>query len=78
MLSTDYRTPRPVAEMKRHNSYESPFDHLALECDAWFDKEGSLIFFIEVQAFTELLPTLPKPWLEVGVGSGRFAFSKAR
>jgi SAM-dependent methyltransferase len=46
---------------------------LALEYDAWFDKEGSPIFFIEVQAFRELLPSLPKPWLEVGVGSGRFA-----
>ena len=51
----------------------SPFDDLALEYDAWFDKEGSLIFFIEVQAFKSLLPTLPKPWLEIGVGSGRFA-----
>jgi SAM-dependent methyltransferase len=53
--------------------YVSPFDDLALEYDAWFDKEGSLIFFIEVQAFRTLLPSLPKPWLEIGVGSGRFA-----
>jgi SAM-dependent methyltransferase len=44
-----------------------------VEYDAWFDKEGSLIYFIEVQAFKSLLPTLPKPWLEIGVGSGRFA-----
>jgi SAM-dependent methyltransferase len=51
----------------------SPFDDLALEYDAWFDREGSLIFPIEVQAFKSLLPTLPKPWLEIGVGSGRFA-----
>ena len=58
----------------RLNSTEwSPFDDLALEYDAWFDKEGSLIFLIEVQAFRRLLPTLPKPWLEIGVGSGRFA-----
>lgn len=71
--STNHRTPRPMVGMKRNNSYSSPFDDLALEYDAWFDREGSLIFFIEVQAFRELLPTLPKPWLEIGVGSGRFA-----
>jgi SAM-dependent methyltransferase len=51
----------------------SPFDTLASEYDAWFDKDGSLIFFIEAQAFKTLLPSLPKPWLEIGVGSGRFA-----
>lgn len=51
----------------------SPFDDLALEYDGWFDGEGSLIFFIEVQALKSLLPFLPKPWLEIGVGSGRFA-----
>ncbi len=50
-----------------------PFDDLASEYDAWFDKEGSLLFFIEVQAFRELLPSLPRPWLEIGIGSGRFA-----
>jgi len=73
MPSTNYRTPRPIAGMKRNNSHSSPFDDLALEYDAWFDREGSLIFFIEVQAFKRLLRHLPKPWLEVGVGSGRFA-----
>ena len=51
----------------------SPFDELASEYDAWFDEDGSLIFFIEVQAFKTLLPSLPRPWLEIGVGSGRFA-----
>jgi SAM-dependent methyltransferase len=51
----------------------SPFNDLASEYDAWFDKDGRLIFFIEVQAFKTLLPSLPKPWLEIGVGSGRFA-----
>jgi SAM-dependent methyltransferase len=59
--------------MKPKRGHVSPFDDLAQEYDAWFDKEGSLIFFIEVQAFRELLPFLPKPWLEIGVGSGRFA-----
>ena len=31
------------------------------------------IFAIETEAFQEILLSLPKPWLEVGVGSGRFA-----
>lgn len=49
------------------------FDSLATEYDTWFDEEGKLIFEIEVKAFRSVLPSLPKPWLEVGVGSGRFA-----
>ncbi len=73
MSSTNNRTPQPMAGIKRNYSHSSPFDDMALEYDAWFDKEGSLIFFIEVQAFRTLLPSLPKPWLEIGVGSGRFA-----
>jgi SAM-dependent methyltransferase len=51
----------------------SAFDALASEYDAWYDGEGSLIFSSEVQAFRKLLPSLPRPWLEIGVGSGRFA-----
>lgn len=51
----------------------SPFDDLSLEYDAWFDGEGSLIFFNEIKALQTLLPSLPKPWLEIGIGSGRFA-----
>jgi SAM-dependent methyltransferase len=51
----------------------SPFDLLAEEYDAWFENEGKLIFESEVIAFKEVLPLLPKPWLEIGVGSGRFA-----
>jgi SAM-dependent methyltransferase len=73
MSSTNYKTRQSKAGMKQHNSDVSLFDDLALEYDAWFDTEGSLIFLIEVQAFKLLLPGLPKPWLEIGVGSGRFA-----
>ena len=51
----------------------SPFDALASVYDAWFEEAGELIFAIEVKAFQEVLPLLPKPWLEIGVGSGRFA-----
>jgi ubiquinone/menaquinone biosynthesis C-methylase UbiE len=49
------------------------FDLLASEYDNWFDGEGKLIFATEVRAFQKVLDLLPKPWLEVGVGSGRFA-----
>jgi SAM-dependent methyltransferase len=52
---------------------ESVFDTFAHEYDSWFDNEGSLIYKIELKAFQEVLPSLSKPWLEVGVGSGRFA-----
>ncbi|MGC8972424.1 MAG: class I SAM-dependent methyltransferase [bacterium] len=51
----------------------SPFDLLAEEYDSWFDNEGRLIFETELLAFKKILPLLPKPWLEIGVGSGRFA-----
>ncbi len=54
---------------------DTVFDALAREYDSWFDEEGRLIFKIEVRAFRDTLPLLPKPWLEVGVGSGRFARS---
>lgn len=54
---------------------ELVFDALASEYDAWFDKGGSLIFRIEIEALQQVLPLLPKPWIEVGVGSGRFARS---
>lgn len=52
---------------------ESIFDKLASEYDAWFDREGRFIFASEVRAIRKILPSLPKPWLEIGVGSGRFA-----
>ena len=55
------------------HSDSSPFDSLAMAYDAWFEEEGKLIFAIEVKALREVLALLPEPWLEVGVGSGRFA-----
>ncbi|MDY6910892.1 MAG: class I SAM-dependent methyltransferase [Chloroflexota bacterium] len=51
----------------------SPFDSLASAYDAWFEEEGKLVFSIEAQAFREVLKLLPRPCLEIGVGSGRFA-----
>ena len=73
MSPAGYQTRKSNTERRLNNTEWSPFDDLAIEYDAWFDREGSLIFFIEAQAFRELLPSLPKPWLEIGVGSGRFA-----
>jgi SAM-dependent methyltransferase len=49
------------------------FNKYAREYDEWFDKQGEMIFANEVAAFKNILPSLPKPWLEIGVGSGRFA-----
>ena len=48
------------------------FNRMAAKYDLWFEKE-KLTFQIEERAFKSLLPFLPKPWLELGVGSGRFA-----
>ncbi|HIE17316.1 MAG TPA: class I SAM-dependent methyltransferase [Dehalococcoidia bacterium] len=63
----------PQSEAGSKVSGESPFDTLAGEYDAWFEDEGKITFAIEVEAFRRVLPLLPRPWLEVGVGSGRFA-----
>jgi SAM-dependent methyltransferase len=52
---------------------DSVFDSLASDYDAWFDGEGESVFAIEIQAFRSVSDLLPKPWLEIGVGSGRFA-----
>jgi len=49
------------------------FDSLSWVYDAWFEQEGRLIFALEVEALKQVLPLLPKPWIEVGIGSGRFA-----
>lgn len=50
------------------------FERLAERYDAWYDGAiGRVAFPIEVECLRPLLQGLPKPWLEVGVGSGRFA-----
>ncbi|MFW6150446.1 MAG: class I SAM-dependent methyltransferase [Chloroflexota bacterium] len=52
----------------------SPFDSFADAYDDWFRSgEGRSIFITEVLAFRKVLDLLPQPWIEVGVGSGRFA-----
>lgn len=59
--------------MKQISDSTSPFDDFPMEYDAWFDGDGRLIFRTELQALKKMLSTLPEPWIEVGVGSGRFA-----
>ncbi|MFN3420725.1 MAG: class I SAM-dependent methyltransferase, partial [Armatimonadota bacterium] len=50
------------------------FEQLAERYDAWYDGPvGRKAFLLEVECLRPLLKDLPKPWLEVGVGSGRFA-----
>lgn len=73
MYPSSNRKTEPERKKGENSGNYSPFNELAQEYDAWFDGDGSLIFFNEVQAFRALLPSLPKPWLEIGVGSGRFA-----
>jgi len=51
----------------------SAFDSMAPEYDSWFEDKGKLVFNTEIEALRQVLPSLPKPWLEIGVGSGRFA-----
>lgn len=52
---------------------DSPFDALAAQYDAWYDGKGKVAFASELAALRPLMPRLPRPWLEVGVGTGRFA-----
>lgn len=52
----------------------SAFDKFAEEYDRWFDSiEGRGLFRMEVEAVKLLMKNLEKPFLEVGVGTGRFA-----
>jgi len=50
------------------------FDRLAEHYDAWFDSaRGAALFRAEVQCLERIMPADRSEWLEVGVGSGRFA-----
>jgi len=52
----------------------SPFNTLSASYDAWYDTpKGQAIFAAEVACIQALAPTFPGRWLEVGVGTGRFA-----
>lgn len=56
------------------NQSSNPFDHVATEYDAWYDEPGGRdIFNVEVACLRKVMPSKIGRWLEVGVGSGRFA-----
>ncbi|MEX0568671.1 MAG: class I SAM-dependent methyltransferase [Candidatus Njordarchaeota archaeon] len=50
---------------------EKIFDELAEMYDSWYNRKKD-IFLKEVECFRKIIDA-DKPWLEVGVGSGRFA-----
>ncbi len=54
------------------------FDRLAGGYDAWYDgPAGMAVFPSEVARLRPLLAGLPRPWAEIGVGTGRFAAALA-
>ncbi len=51
-----------------------PFERLVDRYDGWFDTErGRALFEIEAACLRQLTDGCPGRWLEVGVGTGRFA-----
>lgn len=61
-------------QRNQHGIGYEPFERHARRYDAWFDHErGRRIFPVEVACLRKILYDLPRPWLEVGVGTGRFA-----
>jgi SAM-dependent methyltransferase len=53
---------------------DNPFDAVADRYDAWFDlPEGRALLERELDCLRPLVTTSARPWLEVGVGTGRFA-----
>ena len=52
----------------------NPFEVYADDYDRWFDSPGGRsIFLDEVSCLRELVPKVKGRWLEIGVGTGRFA-----
>jgi SAM-dependent methyltransferase len=62
--------------MKWGNPLSKAFDPIAVPYDEWYDSpEGRVIFGAELTCFRRLCGQYPGRWLEVGVGTGRFASS---
>lgn len=54
--------------------HEQVFDAYADRYDAWYDSPaGKVLFAAEAACLRPLLGLFPRPYLEVGVGTGRFA-----
>lgn len=61
-------------EREQHPEAWVPFEQLAARYDGWFDSpRGRRIFGVEAACIRGLLEGMPRPWLEVGLGTGRFA-----
>ena len=73
MTDSENLVHKPNTGDSSQSHESSPFDNLASDYDNWFEEQGKPAFSIEVRAFQGILPLLPEPWLEIGVGSGRFA-----
>ncbi len=55
---------------------EDVFASHSKQYDDWYDSDsGRAIFTSEVECLRPLIESAPRPWVEVGVGSGRFAAS---
>ena len=62
-----------ITNLQKNMSWQV-FNKLYLKYDEWFDTfPGERIFELEVRCAREAFQEIPKPWLEVGVGTGRFA-----
>ncbi|MCL5421239.1 MAG: hypothetical protein M1461_02025 [Nitrospirae bacterium] len=50
------------------------FDLYANDYDRWFESpEGRVLFKLEVRAVKAVMKNIKRPFLEIGVGTGRFA-----
>jgi len=58
----------------QHSVGSAPFERMAAQYDSWFESDkGSRIFQVEAECLRQLMIEMPRPCLEVGVGTGRFA-----
>ncbi|MCG2720971.1 MAG: class I SAM-dependent methyltransferase [Thermodesulfovibrionales bacterium] len=56
------------------DSMASVFDSCAEDYDRWFDNpEGTILFKTELAAVRSVLHGVPRPYLEIGVGTRKFA-----
>lgn len=68
------RVPVEVTDRVEPDRRASVFESHADRYDAWYDSPtGQAVFAAERGALEPLLTALPRPWIEVGVGGGRFA-----
>lgn len=67
---------KDIIMSKTHHLEENtnPFEARAAEYDAWFDTDrGQAIFNAEAACLRRFVINAHNPWLEIGVGTGRFA-----